>query len=134
MQIGNSTSSQIRVTSIPPPHNKKSVLVSVALHDEIQVFQLLPATSSSGTRTFLVPSLFATIPVGLPGPISLSGFVFSTTNSWASVYFRDANKFQYMFQLSFLSAPSDISIPRRLPSVGGAHIEALWLSEVWRHT
>lgn len=138
-QIGSNTANslRVRVTSIPPPHNKASVLLAVALFDTVQVFQILPATttSSSTASIFFIPTLYSTASTaGLSGPISLSGFVFSSTSSWASIYFRDANQLQYLTQVSFLVSGGETSIPRLLPTVGGAEIEFLWHSKVWRHT
>lgn len=139
MQAGNSTSAQIRVTTIPPPHSKKSVLISIALFDTFQVFQLFPSSSSGSNnngnnKIFFINTQSATVRTrGLAGPVSLSGFVFSSTSSIASIYFREANNFQFMIQLSFINI-GQASVPRMLPTVGGAEIEFLWSSDVWRHT
>ncbi len=141
---GNSSDSRVRVTTIPAAHTRSSVLVAVALKNQLLVFQLKPSTSSSigssspSTTTVFVPVLHSRIPSDLVAPLQLSGFAFSAGNSWASLHFADGNGLHYMTQVDFASAGATAgeasSAPSALPALGAVDMEHVWLAEQWRST
>ena len=142
--VGNSSSDRVRVAAIPTTHAKRSVLIAVALHDTVLVYQALvtrvsagassSSSSSSSSSVVLVPQLYATLRTGLAGPLLLDGLVFAATESWATVILRDANELHYAMQVSFVVSGGDASPAMLLPHIGASGVEFVWRSDVWRHT